>query len=71
MARKENDMRRFKNILIVIAIMTFVGTVMYLFGFGTYIRPIFEGFIIGMIAGNIERIIIQKKEKKEGKNSEN
>lgn len=60
-------MQRFKNILIIVAIMAFVGVVMYLLGFGTYIRPIFEGFIVGMIAGNIERKIIQKEEKKEGK----
>lgn len=64
-------MRRFKNILIIVAIMTVVGIIMYLLGFGTYIRPIFEGFIIGMIAGNIERAMIQKKERKEGKNNEN
>ena len=50
--------------------MVFVGIIMYLLGLDAYIRPIFEGFIIGIIAGNIERKIIQKEEKKEGKNSE-
>ena len=56
--------------MILLAIMAFVGIVMYLFGFGKYIRPIFEGFIVGMIAGNFERAIIKKEEKKEGNNIE-
>lgn len=61
-------MRKFKNILILIAIMICVGMIMYLLGLSMYIRPMFTGLIVGMIAGNIERAMAQKKEKKEGKN---